>query len=71
MSKKLLTVREAAQRLLVTEAYVYTQIREGGLPAPVATRVGKCYRIDSDELDAWLASGGTLFQNQGVDNDSQ
>lgn len=50
----LLTVAEVADVLRVSTMTVYRLIKSGEIPA---IRVGKSYRIVSDELDHYLAQG--------------
>lgn len=52
--RSLLTVREVAERLDVSEKQVYRLIRRGELPAVQLGGPGTAIRIDPDELRAWL-----------------
>jgi excisionase family DNA binding protein len=52
----LLTVREVASVMRVSNMTVYRLIRAGEL---VATRVGRSYRIFEDDVSAYLARGAT------------
>lgn len=49
--KRLLTVRETAQRLSVTEWFVYQALAHGRLPG---VRVGRAWRINPTDLDQWI-----------------
>ena len=53
--RPLLTVREAAERLAVSEKTIRRRIAEGAIPAVrVGTAKGQALRIDPAELEAWL-----------------
>jgi excisionase family DNA binding protein len=54
MSAHLLTVREVADVMRVSNMTVYRLIRSGEL---MATRVGHSYRIFEDDVTAYLARG--------------
>lgn len=54
--RPLLTVAEVAARLRVARMTVYREIDRGRLPA---SRVGRNWRIDPDDLDAYLNTNGT------------
>jgi excisionase family DNA binding protein len=54
MSAHLLTVREVADVMRVSNMTVYRLIRSGEL---MATRVGRSYRIYEDDVSAYLARG--------------
>jgi excisionase family DNA binding protein len=57
MSEKVLKpVSYAARRLNITEARTYQLIREGLLRG--AVRLGRQVRIDPDELEEFIKSGG-------------
>ncbi|MEQ8820772.1 MAG: helix-turn-helix domain-containing protein [Sumerlaeia bacterium] len=49
-----LTVPEAAAHLGIATDTVYAWIHQRGLPAH---RVGRLWRLDPDEIDAWVKSG--------------
>lgn len=53
--QRLLTVREVADVMRVSNMTVYRLIRGGELEA---TRVGRSYRIWEGDVDAYLAKGG-------------
>ena len=52
----LLTVAEVAERLRVSTMTVYRLIQRDELPA---LRIGRSYRIDRSDLDAYLAAQAT------------
>jgi excisionase family DNA binding protein len=52
MSSRLLTVREVAAKLSMSQRWVYKQIRSGGFPAPI--RLGFSSRWVEAEVDAWV-----------------
>ena len=56
MSAHLLTVREVADVMRVSNMTVYRLIRSGEL---MATRVGRSYRIYEDDVSAYLARGSS------------
>ena len=51
-----ITVKEASVLLRVTDRTLYDLCRQGKLPG--AAKVGGQWRIDRQELLAWLAKGG-------------
>ncbi|MBU1345281.1 MAG: helix-turn-helix domain-containing protein [Proteobacteria bacterium] len=46
-----LTLEEAAKHLKIGKSTIYRLAREGDLPAH---RMGRVWRFDVDELDAWV-----------------
>ena len=50
----ILTVRDVAGYLRMSEAKVYRLVKEGGLPV---VRIGKTWRFRKDLLDNWLSQG--------------
>lgn len=56
MSTKLLRIPEVASRLDVPLARAYEMARRGVLPV---VRIGRQIRVHPDQLDEWIASGGT------------
>ncbi|MBF0420139.1 MAG: helix-turn-helix domain-containing protein [Magnetococcales bacterium] len=48
-----LTLEEAAQHLKIGKSTLYDLARKGGIPAH---KIGREWRFDADELDAWLKS---------------
>jgi excisionase family DNA binding protein len=53
----ILTVKEVAEYLRMSEAKVYRLVKQGVLPV---VRIGKTWRFRKDLLDAWLR------ENSGV-----
>lgn len=53
----ILTVREVAQYLRLSQAKVYRLAREGSLPV---FRIGKAWRFRKDLLDEWLVRQSML-----------
>ena len=53
--EELLTLREAAKKLRVSEVTLYRLARQGKIPA---VKVGGGWRFKPEVLDAWLAHGG-------------
>lgn len=53
---ELLTVAEVAQKLRVSTMTVYRLIQRDELPA---LRIGRSYRIDTTDLDAFLSGQAT------------
>lgn len=53
MEGKLLTVKEVASHLRVSEMSIYRMIKTGEM---AATRVGKHFRIREDDVDNYLES---------------
>ncbi|MBL8189231.1 MAG: helix-turn-helix domain-containing protein [Acidobacteria bacterium] len=51
------------------EHQTYRQVREGYIPAGVAFWIGKRLRFDEEQLNAWIAKGGTPIgqQHQSAD----
>jgi excisionase family DNA binding protein len=56
MTPNLLTVREVAAAMRVSNMTVYRLIKAGEL---VATRVGRSYRIFEDDVTSYLARGAS------------
>lgn len=52
--QRLLTVREVAELMRVSNMTVYRLIRGGELPA---TRVGRSYRVWEQDIDTYLQQG--------------
>jgi excisionase family DNA binding protein len=53
----ILTVREVAEYLRLSQAKVYRLAREGSLPV---FRIGKAWRFRKDLLDEWLVRQSTM-----------
>ena len=52
----IMTVKDVAEYLRMSEAKVYKLIKEGVLPV---VRIGKTWRFRKDLLDAWLEQSST------------
>lgn len=61
MAPLLLTVAETAQLLNVSEDRVYRMARAGILPI---VKVGRLTRINKEQLNQWIASGGQTYPNE-------
>ncbi len=55
-NNRLLRISEVAEHLNVSVNRAYEIARSGLLPA---VRIGRRVRVDSDQLQAWVAAGGT------------
>jgi excisionase family DNA binding protein len=53
----ILTVREVAEYLRLSQAKVYRLAKEGSLPV---FRIGKAWRFRKDLLDEWLVRQSTM-----------
>lgn len=53
----ILTVRDVAEYLRLSQAKVYRLAREGSLPV---FRIGKAWRFRKDLLDEWLVRQSTM-----------
>ncbi len=62
-----LSVPEAAEYLGIKPDTVYAWIHQRGLPAH---RIGRLRRIDREEIDAWVKSGGAA-QATDIDDDRE
>ena len=51
----LMKIPEMARKLDVTVPRGYALVRDGVIPG---VRIGRQVRVDRDQLDAWIASGG-------------
>ena len=54
------TVREIAEILRLSDWSVYECIRQGLLPS---VRIGRKVRVESHAFHAWVAGGGTSYDN--------
>ena len=52
----IMTVKDVAEYLRMSEAKVYKLVKEGVLPV---VRIGKTWRFRKDLLDAWLEQSST------------
>jgi len=48
-------------RLNVNQMQAYALIRNGIIKPPVVVRVGRQYRVNADELEKWIESGGAAY----------
>lgn len=55
-----LTLEETAQYLKMGKSTLYDLARKGGVPAH---KMGREWRFDAEELDAWLKSGKMASSN--------
>jgi len=53
---RLLTVREIAEKLQVSEAQIYRMIKRGSIPF---VEIGGVYRFDPEAITKWIADGGS------------
>jgi putative molybdopterin biosynthesis protein len=51
MPQKYLTVNEVADLLQMSKSHLFTQVRQGKIPA---IRLGRAIRFDPEVLQAWL-----------------
>ena len=54
---RVLTIREVAERLRVSEVTIYRLMKRGKF-APKLQGIGKSLRWDSDTLENWITPGG-------------
>lgn len=64
MANKLLTFDEARDYLRLNRGTLYKLIRSGDLPA---FRVGKQWRIDTEELNNWLRKNQVINKKEMVE----
>lgn len=57
---QLISIPQLAQRLGVTRAYVYQLIKAGKLGSPLVVQVGTRYKVNPEEVEKWIGSGGHL-----------
>lgn len=58
---RLLTARQAAERLAVPLARLYELVREDRVPA---VRIGRTIRVHPLALDAWIERGGQPLEGE-------
>ena len=58
MNSRLLTVKQAAQRLQVPVSWVYERTRHDAMPGLV--RLGKYVRIRETDLENFISNGGEM-----------
>ncbi len=54
--ERLMTAKDVAERLQITEAWVHEAARSGGLPCVM---LGRSRRFEQSDLDEWIASKRT------------
>jgi excisionase family DNA binding protein len=59
MATEVLTTKQAAELLQLSEHTVKVKAAAGELPA---SKVGRQWRFMRDELEAWLRAGGSLYE---------
>jgi excisionase family DNA binding protein len=59
MAQEVLTSRQAAEYLQLSERTVKDKARQGQIPA---AKVGRDWRFLREELEEWLRSGGTRYE---------
>ena len=57
-----LTIQEVAHLLKLGERTVYDMLRGGRIPG--AAKAGNKWRVDQDELVAWMKAGGELAEER-------
>ena len=55
-----ITAKQAAEKLMTSEAQVFEWVRNGTITAQVAARINRKILINADELEIWLRNGGTM-----------
>ena len=74
VTKRFMTVTEAAERLSITQQYLRLLIRDGRLPPGIVYRPipGGHYKVDIAAFDDWVKNGClTITPDDGVDQDGQ
>jgi len=66
MPEDILTIREVAGYLKVTERTLYRLVQEGKLPA---FKVGNSWRFRRADIDAWIGVQTTARRDEGGSND--
>lgn len=61
--RNILTIKEVAEYLRLSEAKVYELARDGSIPA---MRIGKSWRFQKDLLEEWIRKG---FEESDMLND--
>lgn len=61
-----ITAKQAAEKLMTSEAQVFEWVRNGTIAAPVAARINRKILINLYELDLWLRNGGTAAKKQAT-----
>ena len=60
LDKEYLTIREVSEYLKLPEETVYKYARGGRIPA---SKVGRYWRFERDEIDAWVAERSNMVKN--------
>lgn len=63
MPQKYLTVNEVADLLQVSKSHLFTQVRQGKIPA---IRLGRAIRFDPEALQTWLQGRSTQESTSSV-----
>jgi len=58
----LTTVDHLAEALSINQTQAYALIRAGIIAPPVIVRVGRQYRVNTKELERWIAEGGASYR---------
>jgi len=66
MPEDILTIREVADYLKVTERTLYRLVQDGKLPA---FKVGNSWRFRRADIDAWIGVQTTARRDEGGSND--
>ena len=61
-----LTVKELMAYIKIGKSRVYRLLQEGAIPA---SRIGRSWRIDREEVDAWMRSQRTIPTRADLEND--
>ena len=62
MAKDILTIKEVAEYLKVTERTLYRLVQEGKIPA---FKVGGSWRFQLADIEAWIAKQKDILQKSG------
>lgn len=60
MAAEVMTTRQAAEFLQLSEQTVKDKARAGEIPA---AKIGRAWRFRKADLDAWLSRGGTRYED--------
>ena len=66
MPEEILTIREVADYLKITERTLYRLVQDGRLPA---FKVGNSWRFRRADIDAWIGVQTTARRDEGGSND--
>jgi len=67
MNEQLMTIKEVADYLNITESTIYTWAQTGKLPA---FRVGRLWRFRRSDLDAWLEANRNTNQSATLEKET-